>query len=222
MRPTIHSPPALRSLLTGARTASASALAELGPGHPLVEAVCSFRAAQRRVAELACVQLLGIPFALDRSTFANLLELCAALVQVALLVQLAEVRVARRRCCLEHIAAGGGCGAISAVEREWRRLADPRTRSQLADLAERIADPTALAGDLALPGPPLVQLPVVAAAAPQLRDAAKLLRAERPAVPGVALAELLLRFGDSPLYGGDSELLRRTLGRLRFTLTSGR
>ena len=56
--------------------------------------------------------------------------------------------------------------------------------------------------------------------AAELREIAALLRSDTAGVPGVALAERLLTFPASPLWGADSRGLAEELARIRFLLVT--
>jgi len=143
----------------------------------------------------------------------------AAVVLVVLVVVVVTLVDQRRRLAVDLIAEGRVALPLWAVERERRRLVDPRGRARLASSFEHVIEEALGARRVAF-GPPMVCPWVAAPVAGQLRVVAELLRGACPGLRGVALARRLLTDGDSPLYGRDVEALREELGRVRFSLCS--
>ena len=191
----------------------------LGAAHPLVGLLRRSQIAVEQALLIAAVDLvagvllyrgasLGAPLAI-----AGTVALAAACMRVAVLQQ------GRRDLCVDLIVGGVGRLPLAAVEREWRRLEDPRHRTSLACSLEETIE---IAGR-PLPGPrgsrPLFTARVIRPLAAQLSEIAGLLREGSPEVRGVALVERLLISGGSPLYGTNIDLLREELRRARYLLT---
>lgn len=207
------------NLLGGAAGDCSAAEALLGVAHPLVGLLRRSQTTVERMLAVAAVQLVacillygGVPSALP-------LAIAAAVVQIALGLRLAVLRQSRRDLCLELIIGGVSRLPLGAVEREWRRLEDPR---HLARLARSLRDVVDLAGRPLARIPssrPLFDVRVVRLVRPQLLELAGLLATNAPPLPGVALVQRLMTSAVSPLYGADVEPLRQELRRARYLLT---
>jgi hypothetical protein len=195
----------------------------LGASHPLAVLLHMWETAIEQVLGVAAVQAAGVGLMCGGAPFGLSLALAAAVVQIALGCRLALLVTARRDLCLELIIEGRAGLPLAAVEHEWRRL-DPRRRACLARSIEEVAGLADRRRTRPAQRRPLFVGRVVRQVAPQLRETARLLRADDAAAPGVALVERLVTSGTSPLYGSEVEPLRRELGRARYLLTqlSGR
>jgi hypothetical protein len=109
--------------------------------------------------------------------------------------------------------------AISAVQKQRRRLLSPRTRRGLARALEDIVEQAAVPSRPQLrPLPPLFDARVIASVADDLQAVARLLLSDSACARGVALAERLITPASSSLYGQQVEPLREELRRLRTAL----
>ena len=183
----------------------------LGAGHPLVAVLAACGATAEAVAAVAVAQLGAFALWWASASYARALALAAALVQVALGMRWADLRVRRRELCLDLLIAGRGDLPLAALRRERRRLGNPRYQVRLAGTLEDVA--AQRAGHRALYSGRLV-----AAMEPQLRDVASTLRAGEVNVRGAALLERLITSGGSPLYGEEVAALRDELARARYLL----
>lgn len=224
MRPHFPRLPAACQPAAGAgRSGSERAVAQamLGAGHPLVRLLRRFETAREQVAWVTALQAGGAIFSLGASPLGLPLIVAAGVVQVALTGRILFLRMLRRELCLQLIVEGRATLPLSCVEVVCRRLRHPRTSEQLAgaleDLVETATRPRTGAGPR-----PVVDVGAIRAVANELREVAALLRAGRPGVRGVALVQLLLTSGATPLYRPEVEPLRRELGRARYLLATGR
>jgi hypothetical protein len=146
--------------------------------------------------------------------------LCAALVtERVVLMACALARQLEREHVLRLIASGRARLPVAEISRQAQRLVTPRHRAQLAERLERALDKAACWHRL----PAASRLPagirLLCAFAPEVRAIAGQLRGGQPALPGVALLELLLTGGyGSALYAGDNDLLREHLWRIRYLI----
>jgi hypothetical protein len=134
--------------------------------------------------------------------------------QLGIALRLLVTRETVQDECRELIITGGAPLGLPSVERERRRLADPRNRARVAgSIDAMIAMAT---GSDAMH--PYLDLHLIRALGRELREVAALLRAESTDVVAVALTERLLNFAGSPLYRGPESALRAALARVRYLL----
>ena len=190
----------------------------LGATHPMVRVTGAIAVVEGQALAVGGVLVASLVAAAG-GFGAMSVALSAAVVLVVLVVAVVTLADQRRRLAVDLIAEGRGALPLRAVERERRRLVDPRARARLARSLERVIEETLGARRVAF-GPPMVCPWVAAPVAAQLRVVAELLRGACPGLRGVALARRLLTDGDSPLYGRDVAALREELGRVRFLLGS--
>ena len=106
-------------------------------------------------------------------------------------------------------ALAAGADPLASEEILWRaqQLTEPHRRLELAETIQRILAEVAHGGPQMLPGPKLIRRDVIRANRSLLLVLAERLRGDGPlALRGLALVELLVRYGDSPLYRGPSAL----------------
>jgi hypothetical protein len=164
---------------------------------------------------VAAVELGALALWWVNASYARALAIGAGVVQVALGLRLANLRVQRRELCLELVSGGREHLPLDVVARERRRLDDPRHRARLAASLEHLADMRVRSGERRRP---ICSRRVLAAVEPQLRDIAGRLRAGGVDVRGVALLDRLVTSGSSPLYGEEVGALRNELARSRYWL----
>jgi hypothetical protein len=192
----------------------------LGSDHPLTRI---FRERQTAIDEFWAVgvaQAAGGLLWLTGHAFGMFVVIAGAAVALVAGCKIAAREASGRRVSRELIIDGLAEPSIPTVQAELRRLADPRLREHLARSLVAIAD---LAEGRAVhtpSPPPLFDVRVVSRVAPLLRDVAVLLRADEAAIRGLAVIERLITWGDSPLYAGEEEPLRRELGRARYLLSN--
>jgi hypothetical protein len=195
-------------------TESAAAGDLLGPDDPLTRALESSQTAVEQVVVLVVVESFAAGLLSRGASFGLPLLIAAALVQIVLLARLALMRASVQEECRELIIARRAPADLPSVERERRRLADPRKRDELARSIELLVARAAAVTYR----PPDMPLHLARAVEPELREIATLLRADSTDVVGVALAERLITFAGSPLYGSDERRLRDQLAQIRYRL----
>ena len=191
----------------------------LGAGHPLVAVLYACEATMDAILVVAAIQLAASVLWWVHSSYAHALVIGAGIVQLALDLRWATLRVERRGCCLELLIAGRGRLPLTALTRERERLADRRLQARLADSFDDLAALAALNHWRRERQRPMYSQRVLAAVEPHLRDVAERLRAGDVEVRGVALLEHLVTDGASPLYGAEIGSLRDELARGRYLLS---
>jgi len=146
--------------------------------------------------------------------------LCAALVaELVLLMLCALARQLQREHVLRLIVSGRARLPVDEISREAQRLVTPGHRAQLANRLERALDEAVRWHQLPVASRPPPGTRLLCAFAPEVRAIVEQLRSGQPALPGVALLELLLAGGyGSALYAGDSDLLRQQLWRIHYLI----
>lgn len=192
----------------------------LGADHPLVRLQRGTRTAADQIRAVAVVQAVGVGALLQGTSWSLVLLGSATFVQLVLGMRLLVLAESRHDLCRELIAGGGVRPDLPVVRREWSRLADPRHRARLARSLEEVAR-AAIRPWAGTPGSQrYFSVQLVRPLAPELREIAALLRSDTAGVPGVALAERLLTFPASSLWGADSCRLAEELARIRFLLVT--
>jgi hypothetical protein len=188
-------------------------------GDPLARLLRDRRTGFHQLISVTAAQAAGLGIHAAGNEFGVALAGAGAAVQLVLACRLAALRSALRQLCVEAIGEGRASLPLACVQREARRLAEPRTVRQLARSLEQVTDMAARP-----PGPPaagtLVTPGVVRELSPELRQVVALLRSEDVPVRGLAAVELLLTGPATPLYGGRVEPLREELGRARYLLSA--
>jgi hypothetical protein len=155
----------------------------------------------------------------DRSALP--LVIAAATVHVGLVVDAAFVALRKRELAVDLIMEGRGQLPIPAIERERRRLLEPRRRHELAAWL----DATRIEAQQPIRRPrcaaPIFDVRVVRAVSSELATIAATLRAGDVGVRGVAMTERLLRDGGSWLYRDDVNALRDHLHRIQYLFAIG-
>jgi hypothetical protein len=221
MRPGPHSaPPARprRPFVFGAERDSAMARELLGAGHPLVRVLEACETVLQALAAVVGLQAVGVVLVWEGDPFGLSLAIAGAVAEVALAMRIALVLASRRETCLTMIIEGEPRLPLAALERQRRRVGDPRHRRLFAQSLEELAAIAERPRARRTQPRPLFDVLVVRAVVPQLREIARLLRSESPALRGVALVERLMTSGTSALYAADDESLRQELGRARYLL----
>jgi hypothetical protein len=224
MRPRPHSPLRARprrSFVCRAERESLVARELLGAGHPLVCVLERCEMALQQLVAVVALQAVGVVLACAGTPFGLSLAIAAAVAEAALGLRIALVVTGRRDTCLTMIIEGGPQLPLAALERQRRRVGDPRRRRLFAQSLEELAAIAEHPCARATQPRPLFDALVVRAVVPQLHEIARLLRSESPALRGVALVEHLVTSGTSPLYGADLEPLRQELRRARYLLSQG-
>jgi hypothetical protein len=196
-----------------ARVGDAEAV--LGLGHPLVCAMERVRVVIAQMLVTGALSAGAVVTAAHESSAAPL-ALAAGVVELGLACRLAVCLDRKREEARNLIADGRDELPLAVVQKERRRLADPRHRAHLA----RWTDGLTLGGD-GWPAHPIGSVGTFRAVTPELREVAALLRSGTGGIRGVALMEKLLTRGCSSLYGNEAGALRGELGRVRYYLRSG-
>ena len=190
----------------------------LGAGHPLVGVLRRSETGFEQLVWVTAVQAAGVVFLFGKDGFGLFLAIAGLVVQVALGCRLAALRARRRELCLELIVGGSQGLPLACLERELRRLLEPRTLERLATSVDEIVEVAARPLPVHPANRPLFNVCVIRRVAPELRQIALLLRGAGPCLRGVAAVELLLTSSATPLYGPEVEPLREELGRARYLL----
>jgi hypothetical protein len=190
----------------------------LGAGHPLVGLLRQSDTAFEQLVSVTAVQAAGVVFLYGNLRFGLSLAIAGVVVQVGLGCRLAALRACRRERCLELIVGGSQGLPLSCIDRERRRLLDPRTREQFATSIDEMLEIAARPLPVHPAARPIFCVRVVRRVAPELREVASLLRGDAPCVRGVAAVEWLLSSPATSLYGVEVEPLRQELGRARYLL----
>ena len=202
----------------GAAPRSASAV--LGSDHPLARATEALDGVVRQSLAVAAVLVGSGIDLMDGRAWAATLAASATIVLLILTAVAAACKQTQRDRALALILEGRESVPVAAVQRQRRRLLDPRTRTTLArNLAEIIDQASPCRGLRACRICPLFERAVVRAVADDLRAIIRLLGSEQAPVRGVALVEHLLTDAFSPLYGNQAEPLREELHRIGHQFT---
>jgi hypothetical protein len=190
----------------------------LGAGHPLVGLLRQSDTLFEQLVSVTAVQAAGLVFLSGDLKFGLSLALAAVVVQLGLGCRLAAFGAGRRELCLELIVASRQALPLACVDRERRRLLDPRTWERLAKSIDEILNSASRPLSRHPAVRPIFHVRVIRRVAPELCQVASLLRGDAPCVRGVAAVEWLLTSPASPLYGVDVEPLREELGRVGYLL----
>jgi hypothetical protein len=209
-----------RSAARTSRAPPRSASALLGSDHPLARATEALDSVIRQSLAVPAVLVGNVIDLMLGRTWAATLTASAAIVLVGLTAIAGACKQTQRDRALALILQGRESVPIAAVQRQRRRLLEPRTRTTLArNLAIMIDQASTRRGLLACGICPLFDRAVVRAVADDLRAIVQLLDCEHTPVRGVALVEHLLTDAFSPLYGNQAEPLRQELHRIGHLLT---
>jgi hypothetical protein len=191
----------------------------LGRGHPLSRMVTLVRVLAWQMAAAWGAVAVGALGVAGRRAWGIRLLFVALVAELVLLMLFAFARQLQREHVLRLIASGRAGLPAAEISREAQRLVTPRHRAQLAERLERALDGAVRWHQLPVASRPPPGVRLLCAFAPEVRAIAGQLRTGQPALPGVALLELLLTGGyGSALYAGDSDLLREHLWRTRYLM----
>jgi hypothetical protein len=211
--------PGLAVRTSGATPRSPSAV--LGSDHPLARASDALDSVVRQSLAVAAVLVGSIINLIAGRTWAATLAASAAIVLAGLTAIATACKQTQRDRALALILEGRENLPVVAVQRQRRRLLDPRTRTTLArNLTEMIDEASPRHGLLACRICPMFDRAVIRAVADDLCAVIRLLHSDQAPVRSVALVEHLLASAFSPLYGNQAEPLRHELRRIRRGLVS--
>lgn len=199
--------------------AGRAAAAVLGAGHPLVGVLYACGATIESVAAVGAIQVGALALWWVNASYARALTVGAALVQLALGLRWATLRVQRRDLCLELLVTGGEYLALAELARERGRLGNRHRQAQLATSLEQLAADATRKRSRCERHRPIYSRRVLAAVEPELCQIVARLRAGDPDVRGVALIDRLVTSGTSPLYGEQPGALHEELARGRYLLS---
>ncbi len=206
-------PPWIAAGAGDARTRSASAV--LGSEHPLARATEALDSVVRQWLAVAAVLVGSIIDLMVGRAWAVPLAASATVVLLGLTAIAAACRQSQRDRALALILEGRESVRVAAVQRQRRRLRDPRARTTLArNLAVMIDQASTRRGLTACRIRPLFHPAVIRAVADDLDAVIRLLGSDRAPVRGVAHVEHLLTDAFSPLYRNQVEPLREELHRI--------
>jgi hypothetical protein len=198
---------------------SSVAEALLGASHPLVGVLRGLDSVLKHAVSVAAVQAAGVVFFLGHEQPGLALAIAGVLVQLWLGFRLAVLVASRRHLCLDLIIEGRCALPLACLQRNGEGLLRPPRLGRLAGAIEEIVEVAVRPPAGVVFARPLYSVSVVRPVVPELREVARLLRADDPASRGVALVERLVTCGASPLYGAEVQPLREELGRARLLLT---
>jgi hypothetical protein len=179
----------------------------------------SLRTTLDSIVAVAVMWIGGSISWLGGSAHGRSLAVAATIVLGALVARWLALRTQQRDLCLELVIAGEHSHeGFEELERECRRLRDPRFQAKLANTLDRWATAAAHPHAPLERHRPIYNRRVVRAMESQLRDLAVRLRAGGAELRGVAFVHRLLTAGSSPLYGKRVEPLRADLARARHLL----
>lgn len=190
----------------------------LGAGHPLVAVLYACGETIEGIAAVGAVQLGAFALWWVNGSYGRALTLGAGVVNAALGLRWASLRVQRRELCLELVIAGREHLPLAAVARERQRLASSRHQAQLGLCLENLADIASRKPCRGERQRPIYSRRVLTATEPQLRGVVARLRAGGGELRGVALLDRLITSGASPLYGERVGPLRDELARGSYLL----
>jgi hypothetical protein len=191
----------------------------LGTDDPLVEALDRLAVAVAQLLVSVAVLLVSVAGVIAGVRGAIPLAIASAAVSVGFGCR-AALRASDRRERACDLLIGGRCGVtLAVVDRERRRLLDPRRRETLARSYETLGDEPSASGTVPCRASVIVTPSVMAKIRPELALIALLLRDDAASVRGVAAAERLITTGGSSLFGRDHEMIRQDLRRIALLLS---
>jgi hypothetical protein len=190
----------------------------LGRGDPLVEALDRLAVAVAQLIVLLAVLLLSVAAVIAGVQGAVPFAIAGAVVAIGFVCRTALRASDRRERACDLLISGRGDVALAVVDRERRRLLDPRGRETLARSYESLGDEPSASGTVPCRASVIVSPSVMATVRPELALIAVLLREDAVSVRGVAAAERLITTGGSSLFGHDHEMIRQDLRRIAHLL----
>jgi hypothetical protein len=186
----------------------------LGRDDPLVDALDRLAVAVAQLIAVIAVLLLSVTAVIAGAQAAVPLALAAAAVSIGSGCRTALAGVGPSRTRLRPGDRRRWDVALAVVDRERRRLLDPRRRETLARSYESLGDEPSASGTVPSRASVIVTPSVMAKVRPELALIGVLLRHDAASVRGVAAAERLITTGGSSLFGPDHEMIRQDLRRI--------
>lgn len=191
----------------------------LGRDDPLVEALDRLAVAVAQVIVLVAILLVSLAGVIAGVRGAIPLAIASAAVSIVFGGRAALRASDRRERACDLLISGRGDAALAVLDRERRRLLDPRRRQTLARSYESLGDEPSASGTVPCRASVIVAPSVMAKVRPELALIAVLLRDDAASVRGVAAAERLITTGGSSLFGRDHEMIRQDLRRIALLLS---
>ena len=213
----MHRTPGIPRSSRLAPTPDASAV--LGSQHPLTRVMHAEQVVGRHALAVGLLLAAALAGCADHLPWAPEAAIGAAAALAGLGMAAAVLRRRARWEALELIAEGREGLPLAPVERERRRLLGARTRSALAGSVERMLEYACRPARAGLGPRPVFDVAVIRTLADDLRPLVEPLRAGPATARGLALAEQLLTWGGSSLYGHEVAPAREDVGRVRYLLT---
>ena len=188
----------------------------LGADHPLTRAIDAVQKIRRHCLVVCAVFVGGVINLIEGVAWGAALVLGAGVALFCYGIGAAALEARKRDRALDVIADGRESVPIATVQRSRQRLRAPRTQRRMARVIEGVVEQARNP-----PNPcsrsarPLFAPTVVSVVVEDLLAVCEVLRTERAAARGVALAERLFGDGASAFYGDDSRALREQLRRIQ-------
>jgi hypothetical protein len=193
----------------------------LGSEHPFTRANETLGVFRRQLGAVGVLLLVSVGALILGVGQALTLAIGSAIVMLVLAALAGEQWDRRRFAARQLVLDGRESLPLAPVQRERRRLLEPRTRHYVARSFERVLQHvTRRPAPVPASVRPLFDVGTVASVTEDLREIVRLLHRGVAHARGVALAERLLTEGVSPLYGYDAIALRDELRRVRYLLTA--
>jgi hypothetical protein len=191
----------------------------LGRDDPLVEALDRLAVAVAQLIVLVAILLVSLAGVVAGVRGAIPLTIASAAVSIGFGCRAALRASDRRERACDLLISGRGDAALAVLDRERRRLLDPRRRQTLARSYESLGHEPSASGTVPCRATVIVTPSVMAKVRPELALIAVLLRDDAASVRGVAAAERLITTGGSSLFGRDHEMIRQDLRRIALLLS---
>jgi hypothetical protein len=216
--PSLDGPPSTRRVTGFAAEQVDAAAAILGTDHPLVDLLRATRTTVDQAVAIAATQAAGVGLLLTDHPWGLELLIAGTVAQLALGLRLLVQIETRHDVCRDLIIEEHAAHGVLVLERERHRLLAADRRQRLAQSFEELAATAARPLPRVPASRPYFNVRIVRPVAGELREVGSLLRSDTASVRGVALAERLLTFPGSPLWGTEAIALTEELARIKYLL----
>jgi hypothetical protein len=216
--PSLDGPPSTQRVAGFAAEQVDAAAAILGADHPLVGLLRATRTTVDQAVAIAAAQAAGVGLLLTYHPWGLELLIAGTMAQLALGLRLLVLIETRHDVCRDLIIEDHAARGVLVLERERHRLAAANRRQRLAHSFEELAATAARPLPRVPASRPYFNVRVVRPFVGELREVGLLLRSDAASVRGVALAERLLTFPGSPLWGAEAVALTEELARIKSLL----